>query len=116
MPPAEALALAEALLDGGRAFAAHEVLEARWKAAPAGERDLWQGLAQLCVAVTHAQRGNLIGARRLRQRAADRLRGYRSAPPYRIEVAGLLGWCAAPPDPAAAPRLRTSDPGRPGGQ
>jgi hypothetical protein len=39
-------------------FAAHEVLEARWKAGPDEERDLWQGLAQICVGLTHAARGN----------------------------------------------------------
>ena len=58
LPAAEALALAQSLLDTGRAFAAHEVLEAAWKAAPDDERDLWQGLAQICVGITHAQRGN----------------------------------------------------------
>ena len=38
LPPAEALALAQRMLDSGRAFQAHEVLEASWKQAPAGER------------------------------------------------------------------------------
>src|SRR4051812_12370144 len=51
--PAEALRLAQDLLDSGRAFSAHEVVEAAWKAAPAAERDLWQGLAQICVGITH---------------------------------------------------------------
>ncbi|WP_211882206.1 DUF309 domain-containing protein, partial [Pseudarthrobacter albicanus] len=45
-------------------FAAHEVLEARWKAGPAEERNLWQGLAQICVGLTHAARGNSVGAHR----------------------------------------------------
>lgn len=73
LPPAEALAYAQTLLDEGRAFAAHEVLEASWKAAPDAERDLWQGLAQMCVGVTHLQRGNATGAARLFRRAAGRL-------------------------------------------
>ncbi len=73
LAPRDALALAQALLDEGRAFGAHEVLEASWKAAPADERDLWQGLAQLCVGITHLQRGNAVGAARLLRRAADRL-------------------------------------------
>ena len=34
LPPAESLALAQQLLDRGRAFQAHEVLEASWKQAP----------------------------------------------------------------------------------
>jgi len=84
LPPHEALALAQSLLDEGRAFGAHEVLEASWKAAPADERDLWQGLAQLCVGVTHLQRGNTNGAARLLRRAASRLPG---EPPYGIEPA-----------------------------
>ena len=111
LPPAQALATAQALLDDGRAFSAHEVLEATWKAAPADERDLWQGLAQLCVAVTHARRGNGVGAARLVERAAGRLRPYRDAPPYGIDVAGLLDWCrdnARSPDPTT-PRLRGVD-------
>ena len=62
LPPAETLTTARELVDAGRPFAAHEVLEARWKAGPPEERDLWQGLAQLCVALTHAARGNHPGA------------------------------------------------------
>jgi hypothetical protein len=63
----------EKLIEAGSPFSAHEVLEARWKAGPIEERDLWQGLAQLCVAMTHAARGNQVGADRLFKRAADRL-------------------------------------------
>ncbi len=74
LPPEQALELAQALLDSGRAFSAHEVLEAVWKTRPVGQRDEhWQGLAQLCVAVTHAQRGNLTGAVRLLRRGAARV-------------------------------------------
>lgn len=73
LPHAEALALAQALVDEGRCFAAHEVLEASWKAAPAPERALWQGLAQVCVGATHLQRGNTVGAARLLRRGAGRL-------------------------------------------
>nr|WP_246224112.1 DUF309 domain-containing protein [Pseudarthrobacter psychrotolerans] len=47
-------------MDAGRPFAAHEVLEARWKAGPAEERNLWQGLAQICVGLTHAARGTAL--------------------------------------------------------
>ena len=76
MPPDETLTAARGLVDAGRPFAAHEVLEARWKAAPDDERDLWQGLAQVCVAITHAARGNRIGADRLFERAATRLAAF----------------------------------------
>ena len=76
LPPDEAIGVARELLGLGRPFAAHEVLEARWKAGPTDERDLWQGLAQVCVAVTHAARGNEVGAGRLFDRAADRLAAF----------------------------------------
>jgi len=71
--PDEALALAQQLLDDGRPFYAHDVLEAAWKVAPPAERELWQGLAQVCVGLTHEQRGNRLGAARLLRRGAGRL-------------------------------------------
>lgn len=73
LPPAAALARAQQLLDAGQAFAAHEVLEAVWKATDGAERSLWRGLAQLCVGLTHWSRGNLRGATALLDRAADTL-------------------------------------------
>lgn len=76
LPPEETLRAARELVEAGRPFAAHEVLEARWKAGPAEERDLWQGLAQVCVAITHAARGNRVGADRLFERAAVRLAAF----------------------------------------
>lgn len=76
LPPEETLRAARELVGVGRPFAAHEVLEARWKAGPVQERELWQGLAQLCVAVTHAARGNQVGADGLFERAAERLAAF----------------------------------------
>ena len=73
---AEAAALADRLLRDGRPFHAHEVLEAAWKSGPADERDLWQGLAQIAVGLTHARRGNARGAVALLSRGAERVRGY----------------------------------------
>lgn len=87
LPPVKALTRARALLAGGRAFAAHEVLEAVWKGAPAGERDLWRGLAQLCVGLTHLQRGNPVGAARLLRRGAGLLRG--ADPAYGVRPQAL---------------------------
>jgi hypothetical protein len=75
LPPYDAVALARQLLSDGRAFSAHEVFEASWKAAAPDERELWQGLAQVCVGLTHLQRGNAVGAARLLRRGAGRLRG-----------------------------------------
>jgi hypothetical protein len=75
---AEAAALADRLLRDGRPFHAHEVLEAAWKSGPSGERDLWQGLAQIAVGLTHARRGNARGAVALLSRGAERVRGYQA--------------------------------------
>ena len=71
--PSAALAEAQRLLDADRPFHAHEVLEAVWKSAPADEREMWRGLAQIAVGLTHLRRGNPAGARALLTRAADRL-------------------------------------------
>jgi hypothetical protein len=90
LPPDESLVEAQRLLDVGRPFHAHEVLEGTWKAAPAAERDLWQGLAQLAVGLTHRARGNATGASTLLQRGAARIEPYAGAPPYGIDVTGLV--------------------------
>ena len=76
LPLEDAVELAQRYLDTGRPFHAHEVLEALWKSRPEHERDLWQGLAQLAVGLTHALRGNRTGATALLQRGDDRLRRY----------------------------------------
>lgn len=87
--PAQALAEAQRLLDDGRPFHAHEVLEATWKAAPPADRDLWQGLAQIAVGLTHARRGNAGGAAALLRRGVSRLDGYPDHGPSGVDVAGL---------------------------
>jgi hypothetical protein len=93
--PADTLAYARELLDEGRPFAAHEALEVRWKSCPAEERELWQGLAQLCVGLTHQARGNAVGASRLVERAAARLEAYgrTAGPTYGLDLSALIG-CA----------------------
>lgn len=78
LPPHETVEVATALAESGRAFSAHEVFEARWKDTAHHERDLWQGLAQLCVAETHARRGNAVGASRLLARGSARIEAYRA--------------------------------------
>jgi uncharacterized protein len=92
LPPDESLAQAQRLLDAGRAFHAHEVLEGTWKAAPDGERELWRGLAQLAVGLTHVRRGNAVGAVQLLRRAAERIEGYADDPPHGVAVARLVEW------------------------
>ena len=112
-PPA-ALTEAQELLDAVRPFHAHEVLEDAWKSSPEQERQLWRGLAQLAVGLTHVARGNDRGAATLLERGAGNIEGYADAPPHGIDVAGLVAWArelaASPPssrDAAAlAPRLR----------
>jgi hypothetical protein len=95
----DAARLADELLRAGRPFHAHEVLEASWKTGPASERDLWQGLAQVAVGLTHAHRGNARGAVALLSRGAQRVRAYQAASPaaspggdrpYGIDLAGFL--------------------------
>ncbi|MFW3169754.1 DUF309 domain-containing protein [Geodermatophilus sp. CPCC 206100] len=113
--PADALAEAQRLLDAGRPFHAHEVLEDAWKSAPAAERQLWRGLAQLAVGLTHAARGNQRGAATLLDRGAGNVAGYAAAPPHRIDVAGLVAWArdvgARPPGTVPPPRLTRTTPG-----
>jgi uncharacterized protein len=88
MPPEETITAARSLVAQGRPFSAHEVLEARWKAAPEQERDLWQGLAQICVGLTHALRGNDVGAVRLVERGSGRLAQYSltNGPSYGLDL------------------------------
>ncbi|WP_245623037.1 DUF309 domain-containing protein [Spirillospora albida] len=90
LQPGEALAEAQRLLDADRPFHAHEVLEGAWKAAPEAERELWRGLAQVAVGITHLRRGNTRGGRALLSRAADRLETYAAAPPHGIDVGGVV--------------------------
>src|SRR6266480_1614229 len=89
VPPKEALSLAQRLLDADRPFHAHEVLEASWKAAPSTERELWRGLAQIAVGLTHARRGNATGASSLLRRGARRVGGYAGAARYGIDAGGI---------------------------
>jgi len=92
LPPGEALSAAQELLDTGRPFAAHEVLEAVWKDTAGPTRELWRGLAQIAVAITHALRGNESGARALLQRGALTLAGFERTSPYGVDVDGVRAW------------------------
>jgi hypothetical protein len=95
LPPPDALARAQALLDTNRAFAAHEALESVWKASSGADRDLWRGLAQLCVGITHAMRGNASGAVALLQRSADTLTPYAGTTPHDVDIDGIREWATA---------------------
>jgi uncharacterized protein len=100
--------MAQRLLDSGRPFHAHEVLEASWKAAPPAERELWRGLAQIAVGLTHARRGNAQGASSLLRRGGRRVGEYAGAAPHGIDAGGIARQASALADridaagPAAA--------------
>ena len=100
--PEASLAEAQELLDAGRPFHAHEVLEDAWKTAPEPERQLWRGLAQVAVGLTHAARGNRRGAATLIERGAGNIAPYAADPPHGVAVAALVRWAAdggIPPPP-----------------
>ena len=108
--PAQTLSEAQQLLDAGSPFQAHEVFEDAWKSSSEHDADLWKGLAQLAVAITHRLRGNDIGADRLFQRAAAVLKPYADAPPFGLNLAQLRAWALGPRD-RAMPPLRSALPG-----
>ncbi|GGL66516.1 hypothetical protein GCM10010129_07450 [Streptomyces fumigatiscleroticus] len=94
--PPETVAEAQRLLDEGKPFHAHEVFEDAWKTGPEEERELWRGLAQLAVGLTHAARGNVTGGARLLRRGAGAAEAWAARSgerrPYGIEVTGVVAW------------------------
>ena len=89
------------------------MLEDAWKSAPEAERELWRGLAQLAVGLTHALRGNARGAATLLERGAGNIAPYAAAPPHGIDVPGLVRLgpgLAADPRPASRRRARCAWP------
>ncbi len=107
--PGETLDEAQRLLDAGRPFHAHEVLEDAWKTGPPQQRELWRGLAQLAVGLTHAARGNHVGARTLLDRGAGHVEAAAAvAREVGVDGTALARWARAV-DVAAVgdpPRLR----------
>ncbi len=111
--PEETLREAQRLLDAGMPFHAHEVFEDAWKSGPESERDLWQGLAQLAVGLTHVARGNTAGGARLLRRGADRLaggQGSAESAAHGIDADGLVAWARELADRAAEGRRRAAGP------
>jgi uncharacterized protein len=92
LPAAAALRRGQQLLDDGQPFTAHEVFEAVWKDTAGADREVWRGLAQLAVGITHALRGNDSGARALLQRAADTLSDFRGTTPRGLDIDGVGAW------------------------
>jgi hypothetical protein len=92
--PAEAAELGGRLLAEGRPFHAHEVFEAAWKSEPGPGRELWRGLAQIAVGLTHARRGNASGAVALLRRGAGQVAVY-AGTPVDVDAGFVAGQAAA---------------------
>jgi hypothetical protein len=77
------------LARAGEWFEAHEAFELAWRAAPAAERDFFQGLVHAVVFAYQTGRDRHVGAARQRAKALRRLGPY--APVHRgLELAGLI--------------------------
>jgi uncharacterized protein len=61
------------LFNEGRFFECHEAWEEIWKRSDGEVKLFYQGLIQAAVAILHAQRGNLEGARSLYEKASAKL-------------------------------------------
>jgi predicted metal-dependent hydrolase len=73
----------------GEFFEAHEELELAWRAAPAAERDFFQGLVHVTVAWYQAGRGRPIACASQLEKARRRLGGF--APTHLgVDVADVL--------------------------
>ena len=93
----------------GRYFAAHEELEQAWRAAPAEERDFFQGLVHVAVAWYQAGRGRPVATGRQLEKAARRLAPF--APSHRgIDVAYVLAQVDAARQRVAAGSLDLAPP------
>ncbi|MEV0977392.1 DUF309 domain-containing protein [Streptomyces sp. NPDC049915] len=94
--PQESVTEAQALLDEGKPFHAHEVFEDAWKSGPQRERTLWRGLAQLAVGLTHAARGNATGGARLLRRGAGAVEEWAAdtgeGRPHGMDLGSLAVW------------------------
>jgi uncharacterized protein len=78
-----------AAIRAGRYFEAHEELEEAWRAAPAEERDFFQGLVHVAVAWYQAGRGRPVATSRQLEKATRRLAPF--TPEHRgVDVEGVL--------------------------
>ena len=93
---ADAYKIGLAHIRAGRYFEAHEELELVWRAAPAEERDFYQGLVHVAVAWYQAGRGKPVATQRQLEKALRRLAPYEpehrgvDVVRLRTQLAGLL--------------------------
>ena len=93
----------------GRYFEAHEELEEAWRAAPAEERDFFQGLVHVAVAWYQAGRGRPVATGRQLEKAARRLGPF--TPTHRgVDVAEVLAQIEAAQRRVAAGSLDLDPP------
>jgi uncharacterized protein len=93
----------------GRYFEAHEELEEAWRAAPAEERDFFQGLVHVAVAWYQADRGRPVATASQLEKATRRLAPF--APAHRgLDVADVLAQVAAAQARVAAGSLDLDPP------
>jgi uncharacterized protein len=92
--PVEAAVEGARLLAEGRPFHAHEVFEAAWKSGTGPGRELWRGLAQIAVGLTHARRGNARGAVTLLRRGAGHVAAF-AGTPVAVDAGFVAGQAAA---------------------
>ena len=91
---AQAWSTAIDYLDRGLPFHAHEVFEQRWRSSGPGHKAVWRALAQWGAALTHAARGNQVGARRLAERTLAGL-GDTTTLPAGVEIDRVRASCEA---------------------
>jgi uncharacterized protein len=75
-PPAADFLRGVAHFNRGEFFEAHEAWELVWRETSGPRADFYKGLIQCAVALHHARRGNLEGARRLYHRQKRYLSGF----------------------------------------
>jgi uncharacterized protein len=90
----ETIELAQHLLEEGKPFFAHEVFEDAWKSSDGSDSQLWKGLAQLAVGITHAARGNRAGASALLRRGAATMAPFDGRNPFGVAVTEVRSWAA----------------------
>ncbi len=78
-----------ALFRAGHYFETHEEWELAWKDAPPAERDFYQGMVHVTVALYQAGRNNAVAAHSQMRKAKRRLAGY-GARHHGVELERLL--------------------------